>query len=97
MNSVIVGIFDTQAAANEAKNQLLVAGFANHAVVVSDEDMATMRSDSVVGSTAVQPRHEPERDGKARCPGRSARQGGERITRTEEGGPEQDRRPDQPP
>ena len=63
MNSVIVGIFDTQAAANEAKNQLLVAGFANHAVVVSDEDMATMRNDSVVGSTAVQPRHEPEREG----------------------------------
>ena len=58
MSSVIVGIFDTQAAANDAKNQLLVAGFANETVVVSDEDMATLRTDSVVGSTAVHPEHE---------------------------------------
>ena len=58
MSSVIVGIFDTQAAATDAKNQLLVAGFANETVVVSDEDMATLRTDSVVGSTAVQPEHE---------------------------------------
>ena len=52
MSSVIVGIFDTQAAANDAKNQLLVAGFANETVVVSDEDMATLRTGSVLQRTA---------------------------------------------
>ena len=63
MNSVIVGMFDTQEAANEAKNRLLVAGFANNTVVVSDEDLATMRTDTVVGATPVQPRHEHEQEG----------------------------------
>ncbi len=63
MNSVIVGMFDTQEAANAAKNRLLLAGFANETVVVSDEDLATMRTDSVVGATPVQPRQEPEQEG----------------------------------
>lgn len=62
MNSVIVGIFDTQEAANHAKNELLVTGFANHTVVLSDEDVATVRTDSVVGATAVQPRRQPEEE-----------------------------------
>ena len=63
MNSVIVGIFDTQSAANNAKNKLLVSGFANETVVVSDDDMATMRTDSVVGSTSVQPHQQREHEG----------------------------------
>ena len=63
MNSVIVGMFDTQEAANKAKNRLLVAGFANDTVVVSDEDLATMRTDTVVGSTPVQPRQAHEEEG----------------------------------
>ena len=57
MSSVIVGIFDTQEAANHAKNELLVSGFANHTVVLSDEDVATMHSGTVAGATAVQPQH----------------------------------------
>ncbi len=61
MNSVIVGMFDNQEAANDAKDKLLAAGFANDTVVVSDEDIATMRTDSIVGSTSVQP--EPEKEG----------------------------------
>lgn len=55
MKSVIVGVFDSQAAANAAKDKLLLAGFANEVVVVSSEEMDTMNTDSIVGSTNVQP------------------------------------------
>ena len=62
MSSVIVGIFDTQAAANEAKDRLLLSGFANDTVVASNEEMAIVRSNAVSGSTGalVQEQHEPE-------------------------------------
>ena len=58
MSSVIVGIFDSQATANDAKNKLLLEGFANETVVLSGEDIDTMRTDTIVGETHVEPRQE---------------------------------------
>lgn len=60
MNSVTVGMFASEAAANNAKDKLLLAGFANEVVVVSSEEVDTMHTDSIVGTTNVPPVQEPE-------------------------------------
>ncbi len=58
MNSVIVGIFDTQAAANDARSRLLAAGFLDNGIVVSDEVSAS-GTDAKIGTPARAP-HEEE-------------------------------------
>ncbi|MEF8706405.1 MAG: YsnF/AvaK domain-containing protein [Candidatus Accumulibacter sp. UW27] len=56
MSSVLVGIFDTQTAAEEARRDLLAAGFPPHAISMTGDTVAAATHES--SATADSPRHE---------------------------------------
>lgn len=58
MNSVMVGMFESRTAANDARNKLLATGFAKTAVVVSDE--AAAATSTAARPAATGERHEEE-------------------------------------
>lgn len=58
MNSVMVGMFETQSAAQEARSQLLAAGYAANAVTLTDDVGAAASASSSTVSAAA-----PEKEG----------------------------------